>query len=170
MRALIFIALIVALWVFLGSTLQWVAALAGTLIAVLLFLFLRKNLMANVFISGGRGWRHPLDATTGVARYAWAVMRSNFRVAFLILAFRRPLESAVLKLHIGEMGDLEQTILANSITLTPGTISVDFSEDCQFIYVHVLDVADIESARRELLDHLEIHFGKGLRWWISPST
>ena len=170
MRTFIFIALVVALWVFLGSTLQWVAALSGTLIAVVLFLYLRNNLMANVFISGGRGWRHPLDATIGVAHYAWAVMRSNFRVALLLLAFRRPLQSALLKVHVGQMGDLEQTILANSITLTPGTITVDFSEDRQFIYVHVLDVADVESARRELLDHLEIHFGKGLRWWISPST
>ena len=170
MRALIFIAFIVAFWVFLGNTLQWVAALAGTLMAVVLFLFLRKNLLAGVFISGGKGWRHPLDATSGVARYAWAVVRSNIRVAFLLFAFRRPLQSALLKLHIGEMGDLEQTVLANSITLTPGTITVDFSQDRQFIYVHVLDVADVESARRELLDHLEIHFGKGLRWWIYPST
>lgn len=170
MRALIFIALVVALWVFLGSTLQWVAALAGLLIAVVLFLFFRRNLLARVFIAGGRGWRHPIDVIVGVTTYTLTVVRANLRVAFLLLAFRRPLQPALLKLHVGEMGDLEQAILANSITLTAGTITVDFSRDRRYIYVHVLDVADVESARRELQNHLEVHFGRGLRWWISPST
>ncbi len=170
MRALIFIALTVALWVFLGSSLQWVAALAGLLMGVLLLLFTRRTLLAGTFTGGGKGWRHPLDAAIGMTLYAWAIVRSNLRVAFLLLSFRRPVRPALLRIHLGEMGEFEQTILANSITLTPGTISVDFSTDRRSLYVHVLDGADVDAARAELLDHLELHFGRRLRWWTSPST
>ena len=168
MRALIFIALVVALWVFLGSTLEWVAALAGLLIAVVLFLWFKQNLLSNVFITSGTGWRHPLEAIVAMALYARAVILANLRVASLILRFRRRVQPAILRIHTGEIGDLEQTILANSITIAPGTITIEFSPDRHYLYIHVLDVRDIGAAREQLLEHLEVHFGRGLRWWMSP--
>ncbi len=170
MRALIFIALVVALWVFLGSTLEWVAALAGLLMAVVLFLWFKGSILASVFVTEGTDWRRPGELAVAVARYLWVVALANLRVALLILRFRRRVQPAVLRLHTGEMGDLEQTILANSITLTPGTITIEFSPDRHYLYVHVLDVQDIEVAREQLQQHLEVHFGKGLRWWMSPLT
>ena len=109
-----------------------------------------------------------MSAVAAIARYGWAVALANVRVARLIVEFRRPVRSAILKVHVGEMGDLEHTIVANSITLTPGTITVDFSVDRQYLYVHVLEADDVEVARRDLLSHLETHFGKGLKWWKSP--
>ena len=168
MRAIIFILLAAAFWVFLGSTLQWVAALAGVLMAAALYLYLRRGLLSGMFKEGWGGWANPLSAVAGVARYGWAVALANVRVARLIVDFRRPVRSAILKVYAGEMGDLEHTIVANSITLTPGTITVDFSPDRQYLYVHVLDADDVEAARHELLSHLETHFGKGLHWWKSP--
>ena len=168
MRALIFILLAAAFWVFLGSTLQWVAALAGVLMSVVLFLYLRRELLSGVFTEGWGGWTNPFSAAAGVARYGWAVALANVKVARLIVDFRRPVRSAILKVYVGEMGDLEHTIVANSITLTPSTITVDFSADRQYMYVHVLDADDVEAARRELVNHLETHFGKGLKWWKLP--
>lgn len=170
MRALIFILLAAAFWVFLGSTLQWVAALAGLFMAVLLYFYLRKGLLSAIFVRGWGGWKNPFSAVVGIILYALAVVKSNLRVARLIMDFRRPVRPAVLKVYVGEMGELEQTIVGNSITLTPGTITVDFSDDGQYIYVHVLEADDVDAARRALLAHLETHFGKGLHWWKSPST
>ena len=165
-----FIGLLVALWVFLGSTLQWVAALTGLLMGVLLFLGLRRDILRPVFSNPGFHWRNSLDLIFALVRYAWVVVVANFEVALLILQFRRPIRPAILRLHTGEMGDLEQTILANSITLTPGTVTVSFSSDRQYLYIHVLDVHDLEVAREQLREHLEVHFGHGLKWWQSPST
>ena len=116
----------------------------------------------------GAGGRTPYLPWQESPRYGWAVVRANVRVARLIVDFRRPVRSAILKVYAGgEMGDLEHTIVANSITLTPGTITVDFSPDRKYMYVHLLDADDVETARRELLSHLETHFGKGLKWWKS---
>ena len=168
MRAFLFIFLAAAFWTFLGGTLQWVAALVGVLMAGFLYFDLRNGLMAKMFEKHPGGWQEPFSAVAGITRYFWAVAISNARVARLIIDFRRPVRPAVLKIHTGEMGDLEQTIVANSITLTPGTITVDFSDDGQYMYVHVLDADDVDAARRALLGHLETHFGKGLKWWKSP--
>ena len=168
MRALFFILFAAAFWVFLGSTLQWVAALAGVLMGVALYMYLRRGLLSGMFLGGWGGWSNPLSAVAAITRYGWAVAIANIRVARLIIEFRRPVRSAILKVHVGEMGDLEQTIVANSITLTPSTITVDFSPDRQYMYVHVLDADNVEAAREELLNHLETHFGKGLNWWKSP--
>lgn len=168
MRALIFILLAAAFWVFLGSTLQWVAALAGVLLAGLLYFYLRGNLLSTIFERGWGAWKDPFSAIIGIVRYSWSVVIANLKVARLIIDFRRPVRTAILKVYAGEMGELEGTIVANSITLTPGTITVDFSDDRQYMYVHVLEADDVDAARQALLGHLETHFGKGLKWWKSP--
>ena len=157
-----------AFWVFLGSTLQWVAALAGALMAGVLVWYLRRGALSGSLSGRWTGWWNPIAAVVGILRYGWAVVMSNIRVARLIVDFRRPVRPAILKVYCGEMGELEQTIVANSITLTPGTITMDFSNDGQFLYVHVLEADDVEVARRALLGHLETHFGKGLHWWKLP--
>ena len=136
--------------------------------AAALLWYLRQGPLSEALQGGWTGWTNPISAVFGILRYGLAAVMSNIRVARLIVDFRRPVRPAILKVYCGEMGELEQTIVANSITLTPGTISMDFSEDGQFLYVHVLEADDVEAARRALLVHLETHFGKGLHWWKSP--
>ncbi len=45
-------------------------------------------------------------------------------------------------------------MLANLITLTPGTLSVDVSEDRRFLYIHAIDLAD----RQALIDDIRTGF------------
>nr|NIO61347.1 hypothetical protein [Gammaproteobacteria bacterium] len=53
--------------------------------------------------------------------------------------------------------DIAMTLLANSITLTPGTMSVDVDQDNSVLYVHWIDVRspDIESATRNIVERFE---------------
>ena len=44
----------------------------------------------------------------------------------------------------------EVTLLANAITLTPGTLSLDVSPDAKSLYVHVMYASDVEESRREI--------------------
>ena len=46
-------------------------------------------------------------------------------------------------------------LVANLISLTPGTLSIDLSNDRRNLYVHVMFLEDIEKIRRELKDGLE---------------
>jgi multicomponent Na+:H+ antiporter subunit E len=54
-----------------------------------------------------------------------------------------------------EMSDAERVTLASLITLTPGTLSLDFSPDRQTLYVHGMFVDDADALRRELKDGME---------------
>ena len=51
--------------------------------------------------------------------------------------------------------DVLITLLANMITLTPGTLSVEVSPDRQFLFIHFLDVADVEEEIRIIKDGFE---------------
>ena len=53
--------------------------------------------------------------------------------------------------------DVLITLLANMITLTPGTLSVEVSPDRQFLFIHFLDVADVEEEIRIIKDGFERH-------------
>ena len=46
-------------------------------------------------------------------------------------------------------------LVANLISLTPGTLSIDISKDRRFLYVHVMFLDDVERAQRELKEGLE---------------
>jgi multisubunit Na+/H+ antiporter MnhE subunit len=164
-RAIVFVGLIAALWVFLGLTLEWVSALVGLAMGVGLYIGLKRTILKRVFSAGGISWRSPIEIAVAMVGYAWAVAVSNVQVARLIVTWRRPVKSAIVRLYTGDMGDLEQSVLANSITLTPGTIVLDFSPDRRWLYVHVLDVWDVDEAHRQLDRHLRQHFEGGLRWW-----
>lgn len=168
-RIILFIGLLSAVWVFLGSTLHWATALAGVFLAVFLFICLKEGILKASFSNPPFPLRNTPNLIIALVRYAWVVAIANLEVASLIVRFRKPISPAILRLHSGEMGDLEQTILANSITLTPGTITMSFSSDRQYLYIHVLNVEDLEVAREQLRMHLEVHFGRGLKWWQSPS-
>jgi len=51
--------------------------------------------------------------------------------------------------------DIEITLFANLVTLTPGTLSLDVSPDRGTLFVHALYVKDAEQFRRELKNGLE---------------
>jgi multicomponent Na+:H+ antiporter subunit E len=51
--------------------------------------------------------------------------------------------------------DVEITLLANLITLTPGTLSMDISDDRKVLYVHAMYVDDPEALRAEIKNGFE---------------
>ena len=46
-------------------------------------------------------------------------------------------------------------MMANLLTLTPGTLSLDVSTDRRFLYIHALYIDDVEKVRREIKQGLE---------------
>lgn len=82
---------------------------------------------------------------------------SAFRVAVLVMRpdLRRHLRPAIVAFPLRLTGDAEITLLANLITLTPGTLSVDVSDDRKLLYVHTIDCPDREALIRDIADGFE---------------
>ena len=70
-------------------------------------------------------------------------------------AFKMQLNPGFVAFPLSITKDAEITLLANLITLTPGTLSVDVSEDRKFIYVHAIDVPDPEALKRDIAEGFE---------------
>ena len=68
----------------------------------------------------------------------FAMAKANVDVAYRVITGR--INPAIVKINPNLKNDLSLTILANSITLTPGTLSVDVDEKTNELYVHWINV------------------------------
>jgi multicomponent Na+:H+ antiporter subunit E len=87
--------------------------------------------------------------------FVYELVLSAWRVAILVVQPRMELKPGIFAYPLTVQKDFEITLLANLITLTPGTLTVEVSEDRRFLYVHALDCSDPEDARRSIADGFE---------------
>ncbi len=83
------------------------------------------------------------------------LIRANWRVTLDVLTPRRHMRSAVVAVPLDVQTDLEITLLANLITLTPGTLSLDVSDDRRVLYIHTISLGDPAEFRRDIKDGFE---------------
>lgn len=81
--------------------------------------------------------------------------KSAWKVAVMVVSPRMKLQPGIFAYPLRVERDFEITLLANLITLTPGTLSVDVSEDRRLLYVHAIDCSDIDGAIRDIADGFE---------------
>jgi multicomponent Na+:H+ antiporter subunit E len=84
-----------------------------------------------------------------------ALFVSNLRVLWDVVTPQHISRPGIIGLPLDARTDLEIMLVANLISLTPGTLSIDLSEDRCTLYVHVMFLDDVEQIRRELKQGLE---------------
>ncbi|MDS0281542.1 Na+/H+ antiporter subunit E [Haloarcula onubensis] len=77
-----------------------------------------------------------------VAVFLWELLTANVDVAYRVLAPSMPIEPDVVELPLRVQSDAAITTIANSITLTPGTLTMDYDEQRNSLYVHAIDGRD----------------------------
>lgn len=89
---------------------------------------------------------------------------SNLDMAYRVLSPSLPMNPGIVKVKTTLKSPMARLILADSITLTPGTFTVDLEGD--YIYIHWIDVKsdDIEAATKSIVrkfeKYLEVMYGK----------
>lgn len=78
-------------------------------------------------------------------------------VALAVIWPFRPIRPGIVALPLAARTTIQQTLLANAMTLTPGTMSVELSPDGKTLYVHVMDMESAEEVRRKFKNGLEAH-------------
>ena len=78
------------------------------------------------------------------ALFVYELFLSAFKVAALVVRpdINERIAPAIIAFPLRATTDAEITLLANMITLTPGTLSIDVSPDRRFLYVHALECRD----------------------------
>jgi multicomponent Na+:H+ antiporter subunit E len=87
--------------------------------------------------------------------FVWELIRSNIRVVWDVVTPSHISSPGIIGVPLDAKTDFEIMIVANLISLTPGTLSLDLSEDRRILYVHVMFLNDPARARREIKEGFE---------------
>lgn len=89
--------------------------------------------------------------------FAWQCFKANIDVAYRVIHPNLPINPGIVKVKTTLQSDTGLTFLANSITLTPGTMSVDIDKEKGFLYIHWINVEsqDVEEATRIIVQRFE---------------
>jgi multicomponent Na+:H+ antiporter subunit E len=86
----------------------------------------------------------------------WQLLKSNLRLAYDVITPGYQMRPGVIAIPLEAKEDAEITLLANLITLTPGSLALDLSADRTILYIHVIYLDDdVETTRRDIKDRLE---------------
>jgi multicomponent Na+:H+ antiporter subunit E len=83
------------------------------------------------------------------------LLLANLKVAFDIITPKDYMQPGIVAVPLDAETDMEITLLANLITLTPGSLSLDVSKDKKILYVHSLYIEDVIEFRNTLKQGLE---------------
>lgn len=96
-----------------------------------------------------------VQAALLVGYFLWELLLANLRVAYDVLTPRTHMRPGVIAIPLDARTDAEIALLANLITLPPGTLSLDVSADRRTLYIHAMYLDDIDTARYKIKDGFE---------------
>jgi len=141
-------------WPFVDREIDKQVVIAGLIASVLVAVLFHEILPKehHVFISPVRIFWFLVY----VPVFFYYVMKANLDVVYRALHPKMPIKPGIVKIKTNLKTDSGITALANSITLTPGTLTVDLTED-GFLYIHWINVKsdDIEQATKFIARRFE---------------
>ena len=90
-----------------------------------------------------------------MAYFLKELVSSSLRVTVQLLSPTMKMQPAVVAIPLDVKSDTAITLLGNMITLTPGTLTLDVSSDHSTMYVHTMNVGDVESFREGIKNGFE---------------
>jgi multicomponent Na+:H+ antiporter subunit E len=149
-----FIVWMIACWPFADGKIDWQVTIAGVVAAAIVAFLFHEILPKehHVFMSPVRIFWFLVY----VPVFIYYVILSNLDVVYRAVHPAMPIKPGIVKIKTNLKTDSAITALANSITLTPGTMTVDLTED-GFIYIHWINVqsTDVETATQQISQNFE---------------
>ncbi len=154
-RAILFV-LAYVVWCLLNWVPDWQHLSVGIFVALFV-----AYLTGDLFIRTPESLSHPHRYWYFIFQYVpvflWECLKANIDVAYRVAHPKLPINPGIVKVRTTLKTDTALTFLADSITLTPGTMSVDIDRDKGFLYVHWINVqdTDTEKATKIIIERFE---------------
>ncbi len=148
-----FFALLV--WFALTDIKNYQEVLIGVAISLLV------TFLAGQFLVTTEKSQHPakrfLHFLFYIVKFFWEMVKANLEVAYLVIHPMLPIKPGIVKIKTKLTKDSAITVLANSITLTPGTLTIDVNESKKELYIHWINVksTDTQEATKHIGDKFE---------------
>lgn len=123
-----------AVWVALWGSVTAANVLGGLVLACVLLVLLPLPEAPH------RAGVRPLALLRFALVFAWELVRASATVVVQVLRPRASLRQGVVAVPVVASSDRILTLLANAVSLTPGTLSLEVDRTRRVLYVHVLDV------------------------------
>ena len=140
--------------------LVWVPDWQHLVVGVMASIFV-AIMTGDLFINRPQILKHPLRYWYFIAVYVpvfiWECFKANIDVAYRVLHPALPICPGIVKVKTSLKTDTALTFLANSITLTPGTLSVDIDKNKGVLYIHWINVKakDTKTATEIIVQRFE---------------
>jgi len=146
---------IMLVWVLLNASWSWQVLLVGSIVATLLVLIFPTH----GFLFAGTKFtpKTPWLVLKYLGLFTRELVKSNLDVARRVVSPEVRINPGIVEIKTRLKHPTYRLVLANSITLTPGTLTVDMIDDS--LFVHWIDVTgkDVESATREISEQFELY-------------
>lgn len=154
------VAWLTVLWLVLWRDVSTANVVSGVVAGIL---------VTSLFPGTGRApRRHTISPLWVVAFFfyvLWKLIEANLLLAWEIVTPRDHTRSGIIGIPIEGASDLVVTLIANVITLTPGTVTLEIRRHPTTLYLHVLHLQDPEDVRRDVerLERLALRAMGGAR-------
>lgn len=136
-------------WAALNGTISVSSLLVGFVAGYCVLLVLQP------LFGDSRYCRKLYDGVLLVAFFFYELLISSVRVAWDVLTPLQRSKPALIAVPLNTCSDAELTVLANLVSLTPGSLSVDISDDQEFLLVHAMFVDDSDAFKEEIKQGME---------------
>lgn len=148
MSRLLTVPWLVVLWLMLWREVSVANVLSGGVVAVAVSLGLRLDWV------GPKRSTHrirPVALARFLVYFAWKLLEANVVLAQEVVTPRNHIQTGIIAVRLSGCSDLVATVVANAVSLTPGTLTIEVSDSApRTLYIHVLHLNDIEDARRDV--------------------
>ncbi len=141
--------LLAVMWATLTGQFSLVNLLAGFALGYLVLWLFRPDVRSSGY------FRKPVLVVTLVLFFLKELVIANIKVAFHVLSPHSSLHPGIVAVPLSIQRDIEIMLLSSLITLTPGSLSLDVSEDRRVLYVHTIDVDNVDAFRADIKQGFE---------------
>ncbi|MBN2110914.1 MAG: Na+/H+ antiporter subunit E [Methanosarcinaceae archaeon] len=154
-RYIFFAAVFGLIWCFVHGTVSLNNFILGLIFAPLII----HPFMPLYHFERGFSYKKGIKRIPAQIRYLYVlikeIIKANIMVAKIVLQPKINIKPGIIAVPIRTKTDLGITAIANTITLTPGTLTIDISDDRSVLYVHTIDASDPENVASSIRDDLE---------------
>jgi len=136
-------------WVALTGSLSYTNFLFGFILGFCILWIMYRN-------EEDRRYFFRVPKTVGfIFLMLYQMIRSNLQVAFDVITPKYFFQPGIVKFPMRARTDLEINLLSTVISLTPGTLIIDVSEDKTILYIHVMYLKDKEQFVHQIRNGIE---------------
>lgn len=140
---------IAIMWMLLRSEVSAVEFVFGYIVGLVLLFVLRRFLRFDFYA------RRVFALFKLLALFIYELILANIDVIKIVISPKMDIQPGIIAVPTKLNTEWEVTLLATMISLTPGTLSMNFSEDGKTIFVHSIHVPDKEEAIKQIHNTFE---------------